>query len=298
MQIQQDETQDCNALFAKLAPFLLQQESLNNLLLDWLEKHNQHFYKYFYAATITKDDGELLLVLLVNDNNMVNISAIAKPELQTQIVQLLAQFLSSNAIPNIVQLVAPKSLAQELIPLYQPQAKLNMHHLVYEVTSDTMQVPPYQEPEHATLVHVPSYAEAPQQVLGEWMYQFSRDIHIQVVDDSEQAMRERQAKMLSFYANQKRIHMYKIGNDQYVSMLIESGVTPHGSRIGWVYTPKEYRGKSYASWLVYRTTEYLLAQPNKKRLFLFTDANNTTSNKIYMQIGYQFLGEALLYMWQ
>jgi predicted GNAT family acetyltransferase len=71
-----------------------------------------------------------------------------------------------------------------------------------------------------------------------------------------------------------------------VSMAIWTGLTPHGVRIGMVYTPPEFRGRGYASNCVAALTQRLL-DSGRTFCFLFTDLANPTSNKIYRAIGYR-----------
>ena len=71
-----------------------------------------------------------------------------------------------------------------------------------------------------------------------------------------------------------------------VSMCGYGGPTPHGIRIGPVYTPPELRRRGYASALTARVTNRLL-EGGRQFCFLYTDLANPTSNKIYMDIGYE-----------
>lgn len=73
-----------------------------------------------------------------------------------------------------------------------------------------------------------------------------------------------------------------------VSIAGYGGPTPHGIRIGPVYTPPEKRGKGYASACVAAMSQRLLDEGNEF-CFLFTDLTNPTSNHIYQEIGYQFV---------
>jgi uncharacterized protein len=59
-----------------------------------------------------------------------------------------------------------------------------------------------------------------------------------------------------------------------------------GVAVNLVYTPKELRGKGYASACVAALSEHLL-QEGYEFCSLFTDLANPTSNKIYQNIGYQ-----------
>jgi uncharacterized protein len=70
-----------------------------------------------------------------------------------------------------------------------------------------------------------------------------------------------------------------------VSMACYVGPTPHGMRIGRVYTPPALRGKGYASACVAAVSQLIL-DTGRRFCFLFTDLNNPTSNHIYQDIGY------------
>jgi GNAT superfamily N-acetyltransferase len=62
--------------------------------------------------------------------------------------------------------------------------------------------------------------------------------------------------------------------------------TPHGARVGPVYTPPERRGRGYASNLVAAISQAQL-DAGRRWLFLFTDLANPTSNHVYQAIGYE-----------
>jgi predicted GNAT family acetyltransferase len=77
-----------------------------------------------------------------------------------------------------------------------------------------------------------------------------------------------------------------------VSMAGFSGPTPHGIRIGPVYTPPERRRRGYASALVAALSAKLLAE-GRDYCFLYTDLANPTSNKIYTDVGYAHVCESV-----
>lgn len=65
-----------------------------------------------------------------------------------------------------------------------------------------------------------------------------------------------------------------------------SGRSPHGARIGYVYTPAEWRGRGYASACVAAYSQHLLYS-GAQFCCLYTDLANPTSNAIYVRIGYE-----------
>lgn len=74
--------------------------------------------------------------------------------------------------------------------------------------------------------------------------------------------------------------------DAVVSLVGASGETPHGIRIGPVYTPPDLRGRGYASSLTAAASTDQLDR-GRRFCFLFTDLGNPISNKIYRAIGYE-----------
>jgi predicted GNAT family acetyltransferase len=76
-----------------------------------------------------------------------------------------------------------------------------------------------------------------------------------------------------------------------VSLAGWGGPTPHGIRIGPVYTPPNLRGRGYATALTAELSQRLLDGRlfggGRRFCFLYTDLANPTSNAIYERIGYR-----------
>ncbi len=79
-----------------------------------------------------------------------------------------------------------------------------------------------------------------------------------------------------------------------VSLCGFGGRTPHGIRIGPVYTPSDLRGRGYGSAVTAAASKQLL-DAGYDYCFLYTDLANPTSNKIYMDIGYEFVCDSADY---
>jgi uncharacterized protein len=73
--------------------------------------------------------------------------------------------------------------------------------------------------------------------------------------------------------------------------------TPNGVRIGPVYTPPELRGRGYASAVTAELSAELLAA-GRSYCFLYTDLANPTSNRIYQNIGYEFVCDSAVYAFE
>jgi predicted GNAT family acetyltransferase len=76
-----------------------------------------------------------------------------------------------------------------------------------------------------------------------------------------------------------------------VAVVGSSSRTPHGSRVGPVYTPPAQRGRGYASNLTAVVSQLLLDE-GRRFCFLYTDVANPTANRIYRSIGYEPVTEA------
>lgn len=71
-----------------------------------------------------------------------------------------------------------------------------------------------------------------------------------------------------------------------VSMAVATGWTPHGARIGYVFTPSEQRGHGYASAMTAALSERIL-EGGRRFCVLYTDATNPVPNAIYPRVGYR-----------
>jgi uncharacterized protein len=71
-----------------------------------------------------------------------------------------------------------------------------------------------------------------------------------------------------------------------------SGRSPNGVRIGYVYTPPEWRRRGYATACVAALSRRALDE-GAQFCCLYTDLANATSNEIYQQIGYTPVSDAV-----
>src|SRR5262245_15995999 len=77
-----------------------------------------------------------------------------------------------------------------------------------------------------------------------------------------------------------------VDDGRVVSLTGVGGMTPHGIRVGPVYTPPDLRRRGYASNLVAQSSQLQL-DGGRDFVFLFTDLANPTANRIYQDIGYE-----------
>jgi GNAT superfamily N-acetyltransferase len=89
----------------------------------------------------------------------------------------------------------------------------------------------------------------------------------------------------AWLAGSRRVYLWERA-DQPVSLACAVGPTPHGIRIGPVYTPPELRGHGYASACTAAVSQAQL-DAGRRWCCLYTDLANPTSNHIYAEIGYR-----------
>jgi predicted GNAT family acetyltransferase len=117
------------------------------------------------------------------------------------------------------------------------------------------------------------------ELIAAWTHAFMREA---LGDDDEPGARAMADRWLE--GRGRTLYLWEEGD--VVSMTGVGGPTPNGIRIGPVYTPPERRGRGYASALVAAVSQVQL-DAGRRFCFLFTDADNPTSNHIYRAIGYE-----------
>ena len=75
------------------------------------------------------------------------------------------------------------------------------------------------------------------------------------------------------------------------SITVAQGHTPCGVRIGYVYTPPEWRGRGYAGSCVAAVSQRMLDR-GSSFCVLYTDLSNPTSNELYKRLGYELIARA------
>ena len=117
------------------------------------------------------------------------------------------------------------------------------------------------------------------------------------VPDPDQAFRRLERTLESrFGIGSAGFWLWEDGG-QPVSLAGFSGPTPTGIRIGPVYTPPELRRRGYATTLVADLSAWLLERGHRA-CFLYTDLANPTSNRIYMEIGYERVCDAMEFVFR
>ena len=134
---------------------------------------------------------------------------------------------------------------------------------------------------------VPGYAdrarEADRALANEWFRAFLADVG--------ETPRPGET-MIDEAVDAGRYWLWRESSGAPVSMACRRPVIGGSARVGPVYTPPEHRGHGYGSAVTAAATRQILAEGGIP--VLFTDLANATSNKIYQQLGYNFLEERVV----
>jgi uncharacterized protein len=117
------------------------------------------------------------------------------------------------------------------------------------------------------------------------------------VPDPDEAFRRLERTLESRFGSEGTGFWLWEDGGQPVSLAGFSGPTPTGIRIGPVYTPPEHRRRGYATTLVADLSSWLLGHGHRA-CFLYTDLANPTSNRIYVEIGYERVCDAMEFVFR
>jgi len=257
--------------FARAAtPFLLEHEAENNLLFGLLNRIDDATRA---TLRVVQDGGRPVAAALQTDPAHHLILSHASNDA----IDVLADALAKDGV-TLPGAQGSSSVAQRFTERWaRSHGQLARRKMALGVYRLTRVVPPARAPQGAH--HVATSDDVP--AVAQYMKEFCEAIGENVDDDFDAAARRRIAT--------SSLHLWKV-NGAAVSIAAGVGPTPNGIRIGLVYTPAHLRNRGYASALVASLSQKLL-DSGRTFCFLFTDLENPTSNKIYRDIGYEFVCE-------
>jgi len=258
--------------------FLLRSEAENNLPLGILASIIAGEYLETQPLlTTVEDEGKPLLVAMCTPPHPAIFSYQEVPP-SSDILAGIINELRDKWGEDFTGITGNKSLTSAFTKTWEVltgiKAKLNTAMRIYklECVNPIAGVPGRMRPVN----------EGDEDTLLEWYPDFLGEATGQKPDPA------RVKKWVLRYRNvekyQRGLMIWEV-DEKPVSMAGYSGPTPHGIRIGAVYTPDDQRKKGFASACTAGTSQYLL-NLGFQFCFLFTDLINPTSNHIYQQIGY------------
>ncbi|HEU5207852.1 MAG TPA: GNAT family N-acetyltransferase [Longimicrobiales bacterium] len=255
------------AFLDRAGGWLLEREAEHNLLLGIAQG---------LAAGGGAQDPSILLASVEQDG------AVAGCAFRTPPHKLGLTRMPMDAVPRVVEAVAqrypripavlgPDGVAQRFAELWSELRgtpwKQGARQRIFQLEAVTW---PQSMP--AGRLRPATHADLP--TVRAWVNAFADEVHVLMGDREHVAVE---------YVNQGVVFLWEDGWAR--SMAAVPAETPNGARIGYVYTPPEWRGRGYASACVAHLSEAVL-ESGSRYCFLYTDLANPVSNSIYQRMGY------------
>lgn len=257
----------------KVAPILKKEEAKNCLLLGLSYLFRTDPENCVFQAAVF-DDVELLGAVVVSQyrtNNNLLLSQVSN----SKVIDLLFKELTANNIKvsGIVGEIETASSYQKLYEISGLNTKVHLKQGVYRCRD--VQMPSILPGLNFRLAN-----QTDVNLIGKWSELFRDEVvpHDPPVNGVEFVKPKIKNKMI--YILEKE--------NEPVSMAMWSRDINSSCAVSFVYTPRPHRRNGYASIVTAQLTDYLL-KSGKNETNLFTDISNPTSNKIYMNIGYEFV---------
>jgi predicted GNAT family acetyltransferase len=271
------------AFLDRAQTFLESRELINGMILgvtvrmrerpDWMDSQP-------YLAMVNADNGEPLLAAIMDPPNR-ELLVTAFPDVPQDALDQLAENLRSGGweVPGIN---AENSLAQRFAETWtrltgQPH-QIKMRLRAYELRRV---IPPPHPPAGFLRLAAPGDLGT----VTQWRAEFTRESLREEPEPNIQELVTRQIQSGN---------VYLWDNHSPVCMAVSTRPTRTGIWVGGVYTPPNLRGQGYASACVAALSQTLL-DSGKAFCALFTDLDNSTSNSIYQKIGYQPVGDFMVF---
>lgn len=269
-------------LLAEAEDFLVAREAEHNLLLGiagLLRDHPEVYPEPPYLGVVRQGNGVVCVAIRTPPANLVLSEAD-----RLDVVDPIADDLAADSV-DLPGVSGPKEIARHFAAVWANrtgcQPVVSMQERIYRLTQVIRSAAP---PGHARMAE-PRDSE----LIAAWMTAF----HGESLPD------ERLPADMAAVVDQwirgvgRRMYLWDVG-DRVTSMVGVGSRTPHGARVGPVYTPPQERGRGYASALTAAASQTEL-DAGSQFCFLFTDLANPTSNHIYQAIGYQPVSDFDMY---
>ena len=259
---------DVNSFAERATPWLMQAEAEHNLLLSIIEqlKVNPQNYGPPYLATI-EEQGVVAGCAFRTPPYKLGLTRMphgAIPLLVNDVAQVF------DDIPAVLGPAAQaRAFAEAWAACRGPAAHPGMRHRIYELRA-------VEYPEELASGELRHAGKRDQSLVVGWLQEFGREAKVGTVNT---------AAFVEGHINSKTLFLWEDEGEPRASA-VYAGRTPHGVRIGFVYTPPEFRRKGYASACVASASQRAL-DSGVEFCCLYTDLNNPTSNDIYQKIGYR-----------
>lgn len=270
---------DVDAFLDAATPYLVEREAEHNLIFgvaSTLLDDPSQYTGPAYLATVHDGDRVVAAALCTPPHRLV-LSEMDDP----RAIEVIARDTLALDLPGVQ---GPVDIVREFVSMRRsvcgPAAERELGERVYRLREV---IPPRPVPGGMRPAR-----PADRELVAQWLYDFM----VEALGEDDRPSSEASADRWIAGGGQT-LQLWDV-DGEVVSLAGVRGPTPHGIRIGPVYTPPARRSRGYASALVAAASQAQL-DAGKLFVFLFTDLANPTSNHIYQAIGYEPVGEIDVY---
>jgi uncharacterized protein len=276
---------DPSEFLTTAGPFLLADEARHNLIFGiagTLRDRPGH-YPEFHLWLVQDDGGSVVTAALQTPPFNLVLAQPAVPEA----AHVLADAIADDGL-DLPGVVAARPEADEFADAWESrrhvQRALRMASRIYRLAQVR---PPASVSGRA---RVATAADRP--LLIEWVEAFADEVLPHGPSPAQDAERVVDGRL-----DDERSGFLLWEDGEPVSLAGWGAPTPNGIRIGPVYTPPDRRSHGYGSAVTAAVSADQLAA-GRQFCFLYTDLANPTSNKIYVDIGYEPVCDAVDYAFE
>ena len=264
-------THDVDEYLERALDFLLQGEVENNMLISAPLMHRNASLPFPWLAVCMEGDSVKGTAVRTGPGHRLLIS---KADVQAVAELAIAARNAGVASNGFMASADHFSLLADSIGIeVYPRRRNGLYRL-------TKVVPPKGVEGHARLA-----VRSELDMLAHWVVAFGAEV------DGVTSEMEGMRNWIEGRFNAGGLVVWVVG-ERVVSLANMTGKTPNTMKINAVYTPPEMRGNGYASACVADASKRIL-DLGLRHATLYTDLSNPISNRIYQNIGYEWVGEYL-----
>ncbi|WP_408006266.1 GNAT family N-acetyltransferase [Pseudalkalibacillus sp. A8] len=269
--------------------FLLKDEALNNLPLGIMHRCIENEEKGisdgttpFFASITDSKQNMVLILIMTPPYNLGIFGDRSHPHLK-EAIELAIEKLKALPV-NIPGVIGSGILAGLFAESWCAANKISyetaMEQYIFKLTkvNNVCQSPGFIR--LATMDDI--------DLLSKWGYEFS---YVTETPFTKELARKKTKEFIL----QESLYVWE--DKQLVSMARKARGTSNGISVNYVYTPKEYEKRGYATSCVAELSRILL-RDGYGFCTLYTDLSNPTSNSIYKKIGYKPIGDSIVYQFK
>lgn len=264
----------------KVENLLMEKEACNHLLLGLMHYYQTTLSKDIYLGYITENSDVVYAFMQTPLNHWILADI---DHVDEHIIKNLALYLYKRGmkVPGIQGPTwVAKVFVKEWLLLKKTKARLHKNELVYRINKQKKSVYAHELVKATNKEHG---------LVKKWLIHFGKETNETITDI-------RASQMATKYIENGSLYFWFV-NGEPVSMANQSQKTKHGVTINAVYTPDIHKGNGYATNLVATLSQKLLEEGNKF-CCLLADKDNPTSNYVYQKVGYEVVGESVVYWFE